>query len=215
MNLEAKSLHSWKTSRHCIVTRYVPHPLSSPVTTDPSTIFRNSFQDLTIEQFREIRSKAGGLIVLLPRDLAALSAEEQQHLYALEQAMLAQDISIPVYFSPYSDKFNAIIEDISTNRDAGQQQTTDQQRDSALSEIIHSVSANGYQITVTGAVHTANKQSRIPIIQGELAPLKLSNANGKAGEAGGVELNSKLPLIIVTAHLDTFGLTSVSSVWGG
>lgn len=150
--------------------------------------------------------------MLLPRDLAALSAEEQQLLYALEQVMIAQDISIPVFFSPYSDKFNAIIEDISTNRDAGQQ--TEQQRDSALSEIIHSVSANGYQITVTGAVHTANKQSRILIIQGELAPLKLSNANGKAGEAGGAELNSKLPLIIVTAHLDTFGLTSVSLVCG-
>lgn len=152
--------------------------------------------------------------MLLPRDLAALNADEQQHIYALEQAMISQDISIPVFFSRYSDEFNGIIEDISTDRDAVQlqQQQKTEQRDSALSEIINSVSANGYQIVVTGAVHTPNKQSRIPIIQGELAPLKLANVNGKTGEPGaaGAELNSKLPLIIVTAHLDTFGLTSVS-----
>lgn len=57
LNLEAKSLNSWKTSRHCIVTR---------------------FQDLSLEQFREIRSKAGGLIVLLPDDISLLTLDEKQ-----------------------------------------------------------------------------------------------------------------------------------------
>lgn len=151
--------------------------------------------------------------MLLPRNIAELSAEEQQHIYALEQAMIAQDVGIPVFFSPYSDEFNGIIEDIATAKDASG--SNDQQklgeRESALSEIVNSVSANGYQIVVTGAVHTPNKQSKIPIIQGELAPQKLlANAkNADSGaHSGGVDVSSKLPLIIITAHLDTFGLTN-------
>lgn len=36
------------------------------------------FQDMTIDQFREIRNKAGGLIVLLPKNLRDLTAEEKE-----------------------------------------------------------------------------------------------------------------------------------------
>lgn len=64
--------------------------------------------------------------------------------------MLAQEISIPVYFSNYDTELETIIDDISkmkTNepddiaevKDAGK-------RDSALGEIINSISANGYQV---------------------------------------------------------------------
>lgn len=35
-------------------------------------------QDMSVDQFREIRAKAGGLIILLPENLAALSFEEKQ-----------------------------------------------------------------------------------------------------------------------------------------
>lgn len=196
LNLEAKSLHSWKTSRHCIVTR---------------------FQDLSVEQFREIRTKAGGLIVLLPRDVAALGADERQQIYTLEQAMLAQETSIPVFFARYSDEFNGLIEDISNDAAAGganEAASKSAQRESALSELIGSVSANGYQIVVTGAVHTPNKQSRIPILQGELSPVRPVPTSGgeqpSSAAAAASSSGGKLPLIVVTAHLDTFGLTSVS-----
>lgn len=60
------------------------------------------------------------------------------------------------------------------------------------------------QVVVSGASHVANKQSKIPIIQGELAPTKNVKADGN------VEINTKLPLIIITAHLETFGLVNVS-----
>lgn len=119
--------------------------------------------------------------------------------------MMAQDISIPVFFSKYNAEFNEIIEEISAD---AKDSIGGQARDSALTELIKSVSANGYQIVVSGATHAANKQSKIPIIQGELAPLK----NLKNSEIGGninVEANNKLPLIIVTAHMNTFGLINV------
>lgn len=57
---------------------------------------------------------------------------------------------------------------------------------------------------MSGASHVANKQSKIPIIQGELAPLKNIKADGN------VEINTKLPLILITAHMETFGLVNVS-----
>lgn len=46
------------------------------------------FQDMTVEQFRDIRAKAGGLIILLPDNLSRLSAEKRQvclHLLSFMQ----------------------------------------------------------------------------------------------------------------------------------
>lgn len=42
------------------------------------------FQDLTVDQFREIRAKAGGIIILLPENVSILSSEEKlvTNLYA-------------------------------------------------------------------------------------------------------------------------------------
>lgn len=115
--------------------------------------------------------------------------------------MLAQEISIPVYFSKYNEELDGIIEDISNNiTQSIEDEQNAQKRESAIAEIISSVSANGYQVTVTGANHNPNKQSKIPIIQGELFPIiKAKSPNDAAA-------NAKLPLIIVTAHLDTFGI---------
>jgi len=171
LNMEAKSLFTWSTSRHCIVAR---------------------LQDITIDQYKEIRAKAGGLVILLPNDFAALSFEEKQQIRLLEQAMLQQDIAIPVYFSHFNPQLDAIVNDISRTT----KNTAGKKRESALTEIAGTISANGYQIVVSGASHAANKQAKIPIIQGELVkPIaKISDSD------------SKLPLVLVTAHLNTFGL---------
>lgn len=120
---------------------------------------------------------------------------------------MAQDISIPVFFSKYNAEFNDIIDDISVDaKDA----VGGQARESALSELINSVSANGYQIVVSGASHFANKQSKLPIIQGELAPVRnVKNSDNLA------DINNKLPLIIVTAHINTFGLINVCATKDG
>lgn len=59
--------------------------------------------------------------------------------------MMAQEISIPVYFSNYNDDLNGIINDISRTGGRNNDQKGNK-RESALSEIINSVSANGYQV---------------------------------------------------------------------
>ncbi|XP_037956726.1 nicalin-1 [Teleopsis dalmanni] len=183
ISLEAKSIYTWSTARHCVVAR---------------------LQELSIDQFNEIRQKAGGLIILLPKNYTSLSFEEKQYITMLEQAMLSQPNSIPIYFSEYNENLDKIMSDIyhstSVNNSFNANKNINK-RDSAISEIFSSISANGYQIVVTGATHVNNKNSKIPIIQGELAP----NKNVKQVE-GAVDPNTKLPLIVVAAHLKTFGL---------
>lgn len=69
---------------------------------------------------------------------------------SLEQAMLAQEISIPVYFSNYNTELDTIIDDISKIKADEQDGIADieasTKRESALSEIINTISANGYQV---------------------------------------------------------------------
>lgn len=58
---------------------------------------------------------------------------------------------------------------------------------------------------MSGAHHSPNKQSKVPIIQGELHPiLQAKSPSGDAALA-----NNKLPTIIITAHIDNFGLINV------
>ncbi|XP_073846118.1 BOS complex subunit NCLN isoform X2 [Musca autumnalis] len=178
LSLEAKSLYTWSTSRHCVVAK---------------------FQDVTIDQFKEIRQKAGGLVLLLPQNVSTMSSEDKEHLNLLEQAMMTQSISVPVYFSQYNTELEKIVNDISRNTASANKKNS--RDNSALNEVFNSISANGYQIIVTGASHANNKNSKIPIVQGELAPAaKLNKVNNNE------DLNSKLPLIIVAGHLNTFGI---------
>lgn len=62
VNLEARGLTGWGTSRHCVVTL---------------------LQNLTVDYFREIRSKAGGLLIILPKDVSELTNEEKQVIFIL------------------------------------------------------------------------------------------------------------------------------------
>ncbi|KAM7341297.1 BOS complex subunit NCLN [Cochliomyia hominivorax] len=183
LSLEAKSIYTWSTKRHCIITK---------------------FQDLTVEQFRDIRQKAGGLVILLPKDVANLNSEEKEYLCLLEQAFMEQPITIPVYFSTYNSDLDGIINDITRATSTDNEEFTKKrnvQRKSALSEMMNSISANGYQTVVTEASHESNKNTKIPIIQGELSPTKLTKFTNATAEP-----IIKLQTIIVAAHLNTFGI---------
>lgn len=55
-SLEAKSIATWKTSRHCVLTR---------------------LKDLTNIRFSDIVQQAGALLVMLPKDMTSLSNDER------------------------------------------------------------------------------------------------------------------------------------------
>jgi hypothetical protein len=107
--------------------------------------------------------------------------------------MLAEEISIPVYFSQYDEEIDRIITEISITP------ASKASKASAMAEIFKKVSANSYQVVVTGS-HSARKDSRIPIIQGELIPFKQISSEGQQ--------QTKLPVIVISTQLKPFGITS-------
>lgn len=109
--------------------------------------------------------------------------------------MLAEEISIPVYFSNYDEEIDRIIGEINQNPSKGAA------KQSALSEMFKKISANSYQVVVS-ASHQPKKESRIPIIQGELIPFKQPSADGQAP--------TKLPVIVISTQLKPFGITNSS-----
>lgn len=149
---------------------------------------------MTIDQFIEAKNKAGGLIVLLPRTLHNLSNDTIENFLLLEKAILTEEISIPVYFAKFDEEIDLIVKEISRNPDGPK-------KSSALTDIFDKISANGYQVSVSGPTHTAKKDSKIPIVQGELIPFK----QAKTSEDGAP---NKLPVIIITTQLKTFGITN-------
>ncbi|XP_072397376.1 BOS complex subunit NCLN [Diabrotica undecimpunctata] len=163
INLEAKSLTNWNNARHCVVT---------------------NFKSLTVDSFKNIKSKAGALLAMLPEHLSTLSSEEYQHLLLLENIMLAQEVTIPVYFVKYSPELKSIIEDIESNIE-------DNLSKSATEAMINSIAGNGYQIIISASTPTVRTDARIATIHGQLS---------------GYSADGKIPTIAVVAYYDSFGV---------
>ncbi|XP_066996614.2 BOS complex subunit ncln [Anabrus simplex] len=164
VNLEARSVAGWGTSRHCVVTR---------------------LDEISLDQFRELRTKAGALLIVLPNDIRSYSAEEQQYMLALEQTMLSEEVPIPVYFAAWSPQLQCILDEVSHSY------VKDDRSDSAAEALLNSVSANGYQIVISTNQPTAKTDVNVATIQGKLS---------------GYGVEEKLPTIVIVAHYDSFGV---------
>lgn len=157
-NLEGRSLTSWSTSRHCVVAR---------------------IQDITIEQFMEIRAKAGALLLVLPANDTILTQEEKEHIQLLEMAMIQQEVNAPVYFARWTPDFEDIIRDLQHSF------ITDDKSGTALEAMMNTVSSNGYQIVVSAS--TPQKLDSKPVtLHGKLV--------GRSGSA---------QTIVIAAHYDS------------
>ncbi|CAH0724211.1 unnamed protein product, partial [Brenthis ino] len=157
-NLEGRSLTSWSMSRHCVVAR---------------------IQDITIDQFVEIRNKAGALLLVLPKNNTLLTDEEKEHIKLLEMAMMQQEISIPVYFAEWTPDFGDIIKDLQHSF------ITDDKSGTALEAMFNTVSSNGYQIVVSASA-PQKLDSKPVTIHGKLV--------GRSGTA---------QTIVIAAHYDS------------
>lgn len=155
--------------------------------------------DLSIHDFDKLRQNAGGLILMLPANILDLDVETRELITILEQSMLAHAVAVPIYFAPYNKDLEKIIDDITyTTTDSGAKNQT------ALGQLIVTVSANRYHINVGGGSIVANKNSKVPIIQGELIPNQLALKPSESVTDG-----QKLPVIFITANLKTFGIYNV------
>ncbi|KAH1008079.1 hypothetical protein HUJ04_005225 [Dendroctonus ponderosae] len=165
VNLEARSISTFSSSRHCVFARLM---------------------DLSIETYRNIRGKAGALIVELPKSLSNLTQDEKQHILMLEQKMIyEQETSIPVYFTKYNNVIDNIVTELSTNVDARNK------KKSAAETLFSSIAANGYQIVISAGTPTARTDTKIATIYGHLA---------------GYRPDGKVPTIAIVTHYDSFGV---------
>ncbi|XP_059057938.1 BOS complex subunit ncln [Achroia grisella] len=160
-NLEGRSLTSWSTSRHCVVARV---------------------EDISIEQFMEIRSKAGALLLVLPKNNTLLSPEDKEHIQLLEMAMIQNEVNAPVYFAEWSPDFEDILKDLQHSF------ITDDKSGTALEAMFNSVSSNGYQIVVSAST-PAKLDSKPVTLHGKLV--------GRSGSA---------QTIVIAAHYDSAGV---------
>ncbi|XP_063982340.1 BOS complex subunit ncln [Diachasmimorpha longicaudata] len=162
IQLEARTLSSWQTSRHCVIAR---------------------LSDITPDVFYAIKSKAGALILILPKDMKSLSQDEQQHILSLEASMESSgETTIPVYFSPWNPDLQTIVNDLEHGL------ITDAKANSELQNLINSISASGYQVIVPTGQPTPKTDVKIATIQGKLA---------------GTGVEEKLPTVALVAHYDS------------
>ncbi|CAG5120235.1 unnamed protein product [Candidula unifasciata] len=169
INMEARAIDSKMLTRRCAVAR---------------------LQDVTMPKYRELMSQnAGALLVILPKNLSALSLEEKQHLQSLEQELLQEAVSVPVYFATESEFLNDIYLDV-------QEGNTGDNAPTAWEALLSSATANGFQLVISGSPAEPLPEFEVANIQGHLS---------------GYGIEEQLPTIVITAHYDAMGIAPALS----
>ena len=105
--------------------------------------------------------------------------------------MIHSEVPIPVYFTKFNEDIDEIVREISEG--------SSKKLETAGASMIKKISESGFQVVVSGT-HSPKKDSKIPIIQGELIPKKSSST--KPSEEGH-------PVILITTQIKNFGVTSI------
>lgn len=114
-----------------------------------------------------------------------------QQILHLENAMLAEEVSIPVYFSKWTPQLDSITYELSSNID------TNDLSKSAAEAIVNSVAANGYQVVVSTSSPMLRNDVKIATIHGHLQ---------------GYNSEGKIQTIAIVAHYDSFGIAPVRNL---
>lgn len=169
LNMEAKTLYTTPYTRRCVVAR---------------------LSELTYAHFQEfLQQNAGGLLLLLPRNLSSLPSSEQQHIMELEKHLLEDDINIPVYFTYETQEILDMYYSM-------EQSSPDQKAKSAAEEIPSSITSSGFQLVVSGPPPRAQIDTQIISIQGKLC---------------GFGVEEQLPTVTLVAHYDAYGIAPALS----
>ncbi|XP_060531017.1 BOS complex subunit NCLN [Cylas formicarius] len=164
VNFEARAATTWTSSRHCVVAKLL---------------------DISVEMFRNIRSKAGALVLVLPQNITKLSQDEKQQLLHLEYKMLhEQETPIPVYFVPWNQKIEEVVDELASI-------DTSDTKKTAAEALITTVAANGYQVVITAGNSNPKSDVKIASFHGHLP---------------GYRPEGKVPTIAIVTHYDSFGV---------
>lgn len=163
LNTEARTVEAEVLSRRCVLLRLV---------------------DFSYERYQKaLRQSAGAIVIILPKNMSTLPQDIVQQFMELEPELLATETVIPVYFALEDDELLSIYTQTQVSSES-------QGSSSAAEVLLHSATANGFQMVTSGAQSKAVSDWPIISLEGRLA--------GAGGE--------ELPTIVLVAHYDSFGV---------
>ncbi|CAI5639509.1 unnamed protein product [Oreochromis niloticus] len=163
LNTEARTVEAEVLSRRCVIMRLA---------------------DFSYDKYQKaLRQSAGAVVIILPRNMSAMPQDIVQQFMELEPEMLATETIVPVYFAMEDDELLSIYTQTLTS-------SSSQGSLSAAEVLLHTATANGFQMVTSGAQSKAVSDWAITSLEGRLA--------GVGGE--------DLPTIVVVAHYDSFGV---------
>uniref|UniRef100_A0A8P4KFF4 BOS complex subunit NCLN n=1 Tax=Dicentrarchus labrax TaxID=13489 RepID=A0A8P4KFF4_DICLA len=140
--------------------------------------------DFSYEEYQKaLRQSAGAVVIILPKNMSAVPQDIVQQFMELEPEMLATETIVPVYFAMEDDELLSIYTQTLTS-------SSSQGSLSAAEVLLHTATANGFQMVTSGAQSKAINDWAITSLEGRLV--------GVGGE--------DLPTIVVVAHYDSFGV---------
>ncbi|XP_034035727.1 nicalin-1 isoform X2 [Thalassophryne amazonica] len=163
LNTEARTVEAEVLSRRCVIMRLA---------------------DFSYDKYQKaLRQSAGAVVIILPKNMSAVPQDIVQHFMELEPDMLATETIVPVYFALEDDELLSIYTQTLTS-------SSSQGSLSAAEVLLHTATANGFQMVTSGTQSKAVSDWAITSLEGRLA--------GVGGE--------DLPTIVVVAHYDSFGV---------
>ncbi|XP_043985319.1 nicalin-1 isoform X4 [Gambusia affinis] len=163
LNTEARTVEAEVLSRRCVIMRLA---------------------DFSYDKYQKaLRQSAGAVVIILPKNMSAMPQDIVQQFMELEPEMLAMETIVPVYFAEEDDELLSIYTQTLTS-------SSSQGSLSAAEVLLHTATANGFQMVTSGAQSKAISDWAITSLEGRLT--------GVGGE--------DLPTIVVVAHYDTFGV---------
>ncbi|XP_044309413.1 nicalin isoform X2 [Varanus komodoensis] len=162
LNTEARTVEADVLSRRCVMMRLM---------------------DFSYEQYQKaLRQSAGAVVIILPRSISAVPQDVIRQFMEIEPEMLAMETIVPVYFAEEDSELLSIYEQ---TRAASASQGSA----SAAEVLLHTATANGFQMVTSGAQSKAVSDWLITSVEGRLTGL---------GE--------DLLTIVIVAHYDSFGV---------
>ncbi|XP_078054817.1 BOS complex subunit ncln isoform X3 [Mustelus asterias] len=163
LNTEARTIEADVLSRRCVIMRLA---------------------EFSFEKFQDaIRQSAGAVVIILPQNMSTMPQDVIQQFMEIEPELLATETIVPVYFALEDDELLSIHEQ--TNSASVSQGTA-----SAAEVLLHTATANGFQMVTSGAQSKPISDWSITSLEGRLT--------GLGGE--------DLPTIVIVAHYDSFGV---------
>ncbi|XP_063003092.1 BOS complex subunit NCLN isoform X3 [Elgaria multicarinata webbii] len=163
LNTEARTVEADVLSRRCVMMRLM---------------------DFSYEQYQKaLRQSAGAVVIILPQRMSSVPQDVIRQFMEIEPEMLAMETIVPVYFAEEDEELLSIYEQT-------QAASASQGSASAAEVLLHTATANGFQMVTSGAQSKAVSDWLITSVEGRLT--------GLGGE--------DLPTIVVVAHYDSFGV---------